>query len=152
MQVVRKLWRPVLASRQPLRVKLEALLHLMNNVGHPCVLLLALLLPLSYEVKLAFATWFDLALFAVCTLGVVAFYERSQRVLGRTLGRRIGDTLAAVTLGIGMSPSQTLAVIQGLLPGTGEFVRTPKAGDAAPALHYASRTSSIAGFELLRLP
>src|SRR5207237_6939841 len=64
MQVFRKLWRPVLASRQPLRVKLEALLHLMNNVGHPCVLLLALLLPLSYEVKLAFATCCDLGLFA----------------------------------------------------------------------------------------
>src|SRR5205814_8474110 len=88
-------------------------------------------------------------LFAGWSLEVVAFYARSQRVLGRPLARRLGDTLAAVTLGIGMSPSQTVAVIQGLLPGTGEFVRTPKAGDAAPALHYPSRISNIAGLELV---
>ncbi len=73
----------------------------------------------------------------------------SQKVLGRSLGRRLSDTAAAITLGIGMCVSQTRAVVEGLLPGTGVFVRTPKSGDAPRGKRYASVLKGMPGVELL---
>jgi cellulose synthase/poly-beta-1,6-N-acetylglucosamine synthase-like glycosyltransferase len=46
VQVFKKLGWRILVSDQPLRVKLEAFSHLTGNVGYPCVLLLAFLMPL----------------------------------------------------------------------------------------------------------
>jgi hypothetical protein len=149
VQVFRKLGWRILTSRQPLSVKLEAMAHLTGNVGYPCVLLLAILLPLSLSVRADLPQWAMLGLFVVCTLSVIAFYEMSQKVLGRSLGRRLSDTVAAITLGIGMCVSQTRAVIEGLLPGTGVFVRTPKKGDAPRAKRYASALKGLPGVELV---
>ncbi len=133
VQVFRKLGWRILFSDQPLSVKLEALAHLSGNIGYPCVLLLAVLLPLSTSVRQIFPAWVQLALFTTCSLSVIVFYERSQKVLGRSMARRLSDIFAALTLGIGMCVSQTRAVIEGCLPGTGVFVRTPKKGDAVKA-------------------
>ena len=149
VQVFRKLGWRILTSRQPLSVKLEALAHLTGNVGYPCVLLLATLLPVALGLRQQFPQWAVVALFAVCTLSVLAFYETSQKVLGRGFLRRIGDTFAAIALGIGMCVSQTRAVVEGLLPGTGVFVRTPKKGDAPRGKRYASVMKGLPGIELL---
>jgi hypothetical protein len=46
------------------------------------------------------------------------------------------DVPAALALGIGMSVAQARAVLSGLLGQTGEFVRTPKRGDAPAATRY----------------
>jgi cellulose synthase/poly-beta-1,6-N-acetylglucosamine synthase-like glycosyltransferase len=148
VQVFRKLGWRILTSRQPLSVKLEAMAHLTGNVGYPCVLLLAILLPLSLSLRTEFPQWAVIGLFVVCTLSVIAFYEMSQKVLGRSLGRRLGDTAAAITLGIGMCISQTRAVVEGLLPGTGVFVRTPKKGDSPRGKRYASVLKGLPGIEL----
>jgi len=81
---------------------------------------------------------------------VIAFYDRSQSTVGRTLGQRLVDTFAALALGIGMCVSQTRAVIEGLLPGTGVFVRTPKRGDkTALSRKYAAAVKGLPGIELL---
>jgi cellulose synthase/poly-beta-1,6-N-acetylglucosamine synthase-like glycosyltransferase len=149
VQVFRKLGWRILTSRQPLSVKLEAMAHLTGNVGYPCVLLLSILLPLSLGVRQAFAQWMVVALFLACTLSVIVFYETSQKVLGRGLARRLRDTIAAVSLGIGMCVSQTRAVVEGLLPGTGTFVRTPKKGDAPRGKRYASVMKGLPGIELV---
>jgi hypothetical protein len=149
VQVFRKLGWRILTSRQPLSVKLEAMAHLTGNVGYPCVLLLACLLPLALGVRQHFPQWLVVALFVVCTLSVIAFYEKSQKVIGRGLVRRLGDTFAALTLGIGMCVSQTRAVVEGLLPGTGVFVRTPKKGDGPRGKRYASVMKGLPGIELL---
>src|SRR4029079_8597631 len=66
----------------------------------------------------------------------------------RGLLHRLGDTIAAVSLGIGMCVRQTRAVVEGLLPGTGAFVRTPKKGDAPRGKRYASALKGLPGIEL----
>lgn len=150
VQVFRKLGWRILTSKEPLAVKLEAMAHLTGNVGYPAVLLLALLLPLAAGLKPVMPPWVNLALFLTCTLAVIAFYDRSQSAVGRTLGQRLVDTFAALALGIGMCVSQTRAVIEGLLPGTGVFVRTPKRGDkTALSRKYAAAVKGLPGIELL---
>jgi len=148
VQVARKLGWRLLTSRQPLRVKLEAVMHLTGNSGYPLVLALAVFLPLSLSRQDRFGGFLHLAMFTLCTLSVVFFYERSQRALGRTGWERLRDVPAALTLGIGMCVSQTRAVLEGLFQSTGDFVRTPKRGDA-PAALYRARLSGLPGAELL---
>jgi len=149
VQVFRKLGWKILLSPEPLKIKLEALAHLSGNVGYPCVLILSLLLPLSVRERSTIPPWMHPFVFALCTLSVLAFYDRSQRAVGRALGARLHDTLIAVLLGIGMCVSQTRAVFEGLLPGTGVFVRTPKRGDTAGARRYRAVLKGLPGVELL---
>jgi len=149
VQVFRKLGWRILLSREPLRVKLEAIAHLSGNVGYPCVLLLSLLLPLSVGRSTQIPTWLHPIVFALCSLSVLAFYDRSQRAVGRPFAARCYDTLVAMLLGIGMSVSQTRAVIEGLLPGTGVFVRTPKRGDSPSGRRYRAVLKGLPGIELL---
>lgn len=148
VQVFRKLGWRILTSKAPLKTKIEAMAHLTGNVGYPCVLLLSLLLPISLGFRNEFSQWVLVALFIVCTLSVLSFYEASQRVLGRTFPQRIADTVCAISLGIGMCISQTRAVVEGLLPGTGVFVRTPKKGDAPRGKRYASVMRGLPGIEI----
>lgn len=149
VQVFRKLGWRILFSGEPMRVKLEALAHLTGNVGYPCVLLLSLLMPLSMLQRTNFPVWINPLVFALCTVSVIAFYARSQKAVGRPLAARVKDTAAAMLLGIGMSLSQTRAVIEGLLPGTGAFVRTPKRGDSPLGGKYRAVLKGLPGAELL---
>jgi len=150
VQVLRKLAWKILRSDEPLRVKIEAFTHLTGNIGYPCVLFLALLLPLSLGLHEQVPQWLQFSLFLLCSLSVVLFYERSQRALGRPLGARLRDIFAAVTLGIGMCVSQTRAVFSGCRSSTGSFVRTPKRGDASrPKSNYTVSLKGLPGIELL---
>ncbi|MBI5363078.1 MAG: glycosyltransferase [Planctomycetes bacterium] len=148
VQVFKKLGWRIITSKEPLAVKLEALAHLTGNVGYPCVLLLALLMPLAIRNMPDYPAWMHVGMFFVCTLSVVMFYEQSQRAIGRPLARRVSDIVAAIVLGIGMCVSQTRAVIEGLLPGTGVFVRTPKKGDGRSKT-YRAIWKGLPGVELL---
>ena len=150
VQVARKLSGRVLGSSIPWRTKREALTHLTGNSGYPLVLAMAVLLPLATRQRADFPLhWFHLSTFLACTVSVFLFYERSQRALGRTLVQRTRDTLAAVALGIGMSLSQSRAVLEGLFQETGAFVRTPKRGDAATIGPYRALVIGVPGLELL---
>lgn len=150
VQVARKLGRQILAAQVPLRVKLEAVAHLTGNTGYPLVLGLSVLLPLSMPYHRSIGSLAHLALFTLCTLSVVLFYDSSQRALGRSGRNRLRDVPAALSLGIGMCVSQTRAVLEGLLPGTGVFVRTPKRGDDPGQRRYRSALSGgLPGVELV---
>jgi hypothetical protein len=138
VQVARKLAGPIARARQPLRVKLEAAAHLLSNCGYPFVVLLAALLPLIATDE-AFAPWAHAAAFVVCTCSVAWFYASSQRAVARSLVQRLVDVPAAMALGIGVCLSQSLAVLSGLRGArSGEFVRTPKRGDAPAGARYRS--------------
>ena len=91
----------------PFRNKLEAAAHLTGNTGYPLVLLLSVLLPLSITQQTRFGGALHLVIFSLCTLSVIAFYDTSQRALGRRLKDRWIDVLSAMSLGIGMCVSQT---------------------------------------------
>jgi len=149
VQVFRKLFWKIVTSKEPVAVKLEALTHLSGNVGYPCVLALSILLPLSVRYHREHSSWLYLILFAICSVSVLVFYERSQHAVGRPLGRRLRDIVAAVALGIGMCASQTRAVFEGLSANTGTFVRTPKQGDRPDAGQYRALLQGLPGMELL---
>ncbi len=149
VQVARKLGWRILSARLPWRVKREAVMHLLGNTGYPLVLLLAVLLPLSVTEHSHFGGLWHVAMFVLCTLSVICFYDRSQRALGRAGRHRLRDVPAAMSLGIGMCVSQTRAVLSGLFSETGEFVRTPKRGDAPRAAGYRAILHGIPGLELL---
>ncbi len=148
VQVARKLGARIARADQPLRVKLEAFAHLTGNAGYPFVLALAVLLPLVSQ-RNTLPGWWHLVSFAVCTLSVVLFYDRSQSALGRSLQKRLLDVPAAMALGIGMCVSQTRAVLEGLFHRTGEFVRTPKRGAAPAGVRYRAALRGWPGVELL---
>jgi len=149
VQVARKLGWRILRADVPWRVKLEAVAHLTGNTGYPLVLLLAVLLPLSISDHARFAGWWHVGMFLLCTASVILFYERSQRALGRPGIARLRDVPAAMSLGIGMCVSQTRAVLEGLFRRTGEFVRTPKAGEAPLERRYRALFRGLPGVELL---
>jgi cellulose synthase/poly-beta-1,6-N-acetylglucosamine synthase-like glycosyltransferase len=136
VQVARKLAGRIARAELPFRIKLEAAAHLLGNAGYPFVLVLAALLPLVTTRGTSLGPGWNLAAFLVCTFSVIAFYERGQRAIGRPWWRRVLDVPAALALGIGMSVAQARAVLSGLLGQTGEFVRTPKRGDAPAATRY----------------
>jgi len=148
VQVARKLVGPIARADLPLRVKLEAFAHLTGNTGYPYVVVLAALLPLVASSDAHLGMLWHLAAFCVCTLSVVVFYARSQRPSGRPLARTLVDVPAAMALGVGMSVAQTRAVLEGVFRTTGEFVRTPKRGDAR-APRYRARLSKLPAGELL---
>jgi cellulose synthase/poly-beta-1,6-N-acetylglucosamine synthase-like glycosyltransferase len=147
VQVARKLGWRILRADVPARVKLEAMAHLTGNVGYPLVLALSVLLPLSIGSHTSFG-WWHLGMFVACTLSVIFFYDTSQRALGRSGRKRLRDVPAAMSLGIGMCVSQTRAVLEGLFTETGEFVRTPKRGDAVGTRSYRAVLSGLPGLEL----
>jgi cellulose synthase/poly-beta-1,6-N-acetylglucosamine synthase-like glycosyltransferase len=151
VQVARKQLKTILRARIPRRVKLEAVMHLCGNAGYPLVLALAVLMPLTLGIKAESAAigWLHLASFLLCTVSVVLFYETSQRAVGRGLAARLFEVPAAVALGIGMSVSQTRAVLAGLVGGTGEFVRTPKRGEGARGNGYSAAMRGWPGVELV---
>jgi len=148
VQVARKLAARILAAPLPRRVKLEALAHLTGNTGYPFVLLLALLLPLVAGAESPLPGWVHGLAFAVCTLSVLLFYDRSQRALERSAFQRLFDVPAAMALGVGLCARQTRAVLAGLRSDPGEFLRTPKRGDAPRSARYSA---SLRGWPLAEL-
>lgn len=149
VQVFKKLGGRILGSNEPWRVRREALTHLTGNVGYPLVLLISLFLPWVALQSTSLPQWVHLFAFLLCTASVVLFYEGSQRAVGRSPAQRLRDTAMAIALGIGMSVSQTRAVVEGLLPGTGTFVRTPKRGMQSSGAAYNVLLRGVPGVELL---
>jgi len=147
-QVARKLASRIARAPIPLRVKLEAYAHLAGNTGYPLVIVLAALLPIVTTGGITLSAPWHLAAFLLCTLSVILFYERGQRALGRSRLQRLLDVPAAMALGVGMSLAQTRAVLSGIFCGTGEFVRTPKRGDAPATARYRVLFGHWPWFEL----
>ena len=134
VQVLRKLGGPIVASREPSRVKLEALAHLTGNIAYPGVVAIALLLPVVAGSRTHGAHWLHLVAFVLCTCSVFLFYERSQRALGRPFAKRVIDTVAAVVLGIGMARHAVVLVMDADLQHEPESVPAV----AAPVLDGAA--------------
>lgn len=156
-QTARKLLLPILTSPLPLRIKLEATVHLTNNFAYPLVLLLAVLMPWSVMVRghsaVATMLLIDLPAFVLASLSVALFYALSQQQAHpKDWPQRLWHVPLVMALGIGMSVSQTGAVIAGLFSNNTPFERTPKSGstDATQrSLALPERFNSTAIVELL---
>lgn len=130
VQTGRKLLPRILRAPVPARVKLEAFVHLTNNLAYPLMVLLSLLVFPAMVLRrgggLGEVLLVDLPLFLGATVSVLVFYAASQ-VAGGAGGRRELRFLPALMgLGIGLSVSNARAVLGGLVRRGGAFVRTPK--------------------------
>ncbi|PZD73747.1 Beta-monoglucosyldiacylglycerol synthase [Acaryochloris thomasi RCC1774] len=133
-QVMKKLLLPILKSNAPLSVKGEAFLHLTNNFNY-LLLMALLLLSLPYQIYLTQAPWqhgvfIHLPLFLITTLSVLCFYFVSTREqpLKLPLWKLVHNIVLLMSVGIGLSINQSLAVCAGLFGGGVDFIRTPKHG------------------------
>ena len=131
VQTGRKLLVRVLRAPLPFRVKLEAFVHLTNNVSYPLMVLLAVLIfpamLLRRGTSMVALLLIDLPLFLAATASVLVFYTLSQRAArGAGWRKEIPYLPALMGLGIGLSVNNGRAVISGLLRRGGVFHRTPK--------------------------
>lgn len=144
MQSCRKLLPAVLRARLPLRVKLEAALHLTANLNYLLLLALSILIVPAIAARTGpdgdpRTLWIDTLFFAVAAVSVSGFYGVSQRAVGGRWRERLRDLPATIALGLGLSVNNAGAVVEALAGGTGEFRRTPKYGVTNGATRRASR-------------
>lgn len=137
IQTARKNLGAVLRSALPLRVKVEALFHLTNNVAYVLTLLVALLMVPSILIRqrlgLTSLLLLDVVLFVASSGSVLLFYLEGQRQIGRPTPA-LRELAAVLPIGIGISIRNAAAVLEGLLQQGGYFRRTPKRGNAAHEL------------------
>jgi hypothetical protein len=145
IQTARKLLGTVLRAPIPLRVKLEAVIHLTNNSAYLLMLLLSVLVFPAMFVRRGsdprLLLFLDLPLFLGATGSVLLFYVLSQKAVNPEWRRDIRLLPSLMGLGIGLSVNNARAVLSGLFRWGGVFERTPKyrieaAGDSWRQKHY----------------
>lgn len=148
-ETAKKLLPQILASPLPFRVRAEALFHLTGNAAYPLMALLSLLLIPALAARAATGlremALLDFPIFLAATLSVISFYAFSQRRVRRLdpsgpgSWRRARHIPMALAVGIGLSFSNTAAVLEGALGRKTPFVRTPKFGLAGGARSRTDR-------------
>jgi len=130
VQTGRKLLGRILLSRLPLRVKLEAFVHLTNNLSYALMFLLALLVFPAMLVRngtsLTPVFLVDFPLFFGATLSVLIFYLASQAAAGLGWRKQLRYLPTLMGVGIGLTVNNARAVLSGLVQRGGTFHRTPK--------------------------
>lgn len=121
----------VLRAKLPLRVKIEAFFHLTANIAYPLMVVLSLVLFPATIVRFyqgwTQMLWIDLPLFMAATFSVSSFYMVSQRELfPDSWWRKIKYLPFLMSTGIGLSVSNSRAVVEALLGIQTSFKRTPK--------------------------
>jgi len=130
IQVARKLLPAIWRAPLPLGVKIEATFHLTYNVAYVFLLLLSFLVtPVvlartrSGNVPYAVA---DAILFVLATSAVMVYFASGQRELRRDWKGRLSYLPFVMSLGIGLSVTNTRAVLEALAGHRSPFHRTPK--------------------------
>ncbi|HEX9940861.1 MAG TPA: glycosyltransferase [Thermoanaerobaculia bacterium] len=143
VQTGRKLLGRILRAPLPLRVKMEAFVHLTNNASYPLMVLLALLIfpamMLRRGTSVQMLLVVDLPLFLSATASVLTFYLTSQVAAGRGWRREIRYLPALLGVGIGLSVNNARAVLSGLVQRGGTFHRTPKYRIERPGQDWAAK-------------
>lgn len=139
----------VFKSHVPRRIKIEAAYHLTANLSYPLMILMtALLIPAM--ICRFYQGWFqmlliDVPLFTASTLSIAVFYLVSQRVLyPKTWMKSIWYMPPLMALGIGLTVTNTKAVMEALFGIKSAFARTPKfavakKGEKSKANKYRKR-------------
>ena len=159
IQTGKKILPKVFQSDAPLRVKVEAFYHLSANLSYPLMIVLSTLLMPAMIIR-SFGGWFqmlviDLPLFLASTFSISSFYLVSQKELfPRKWPRTFLFLPFLMALGIGLTLTNTRAVIEALLGVKSPFNRTPKyrvqsKADKALGQKYRRRLGLVPWFELL---
>jgi cellulose synthase/poly-beta-1,6-N-acetylglucosamine synthase-like glycosyltransferase len=131
IQTSKKILPQVLKSEQRFHVKLEAWYHLTANLSYPLMIVLSVLLLPAMIIRF-YQGWFqmlyiDLPLFMASTFSISSFYLVSQRELfPRSWFRSLLYLPFLMALGIGLTVTNTRAVLEALLGKQTAFARTPK--------------------------
>src|SRR6516162_2056306 len=159
IQTGKKILPRVLESDAPLHTKAEAWYHLTANISYPLMVMLSVLLLPAMIIRF-YQGWFqmlyiDLPLFMASTFSISSFYLVSQRELfPRSWPRALLYLPFLMALGIGLTITNTKAVIEALIGQQSAFARTPKyrvenKKDKVGATKYRRRLGWIPWAELL---
>ena len=136
IQTAVKLLPTILKSSEPFRVKLEAMVHLINYSVHPLmivnILLTAPLLLMPYWSAISLLDLpFELlyasaALLSVGSFGPLLFYAYSQRELHRDWIKKLPFLPIMTIIGTGIAVVNTRAFLEAVFGIQSSFKRTPK--------------------------
>ncbi len=131
IQVAKKILPRVFASDAPRKIKAEAWYHLTANLSYPLMIVLSVLLLPAMIIRF-YQGWFqmlyiDLPLFLASTFSISSFYLVSQKELfPRNWPRALLYLPFLMALGIGLTITNTRAVLEALVGKQTAFARTPK--------------------------
>jgi cellulose synthase/poly-beta-1,6-N-acetylglucosamine synthase-like glycosyltransferase len=158
IQTGKKILPRVLKSDQPWHTKLEAWYHLTANISYPLMIVLSVLLMPAMIIR----SWqgyiqmllIDVPLFIASTCSVSTFYLVSQKELyPKTWYRTFLFVPFLMALGVGLTITNTKAVLEALFGVKSAFARTPKysvqkKGERSQAHKYRKRLGIVPWIEL----
>jgi cellulose synthase/poly-beta-1,6-N-acetylglucosamine synthase-like glycosyltransferase len=158
IQTGKKILPRVLKSDAPWHTKLEAWYHLTANISYPLMIVLSVLLMPAMIIR----SWqgyiqmalIDLPLFVASTMSLSTFYLVSQKELfPKTWWKTIPYVPFLMGLGVGLTITNTVAVVEALFGVKTAFARTPKyrvklKGEASQAKVYRKRLGIVPWIEL----
>jgi cellulose synthase/poly-beta-1,6-N-acetylglucosamine synthase-like glycosyltransferase len=158
IQTSKKILPRVMKSNAPWHTKLEAWYHLTANISYPLMVILSVLLMPAMIIRF-YQGWFqmlliDLPLFMASTFSISSFYLVSQKELfPRRWYRTFLYLPFLMSLGIGLTVTNTKAVMEALFGIQSSFKRTPKyrvekRGEKSQAAKYRKRLGIVPWIEL----
>lgn len=159
IQTSKKILPRVFESDAPLHTKIEAFYHLTANISYPLMVVLSLLLMPAMVIRF-YQGWFqmlliDVPLFMASTFSISSFYLVSQKELfPRSWPKTVLYLPFLMALGIGLTVTNTRAVLEALFGIKSSFKRTPKyrvekKGERSQAAKYRKRLGIVPWIELL---
>lgn len=133
IQVAKKILPGLLKSKLPLKIKVEAWMHLTSNISYILMVILSLMMPLTVDFRVRnswmTSTWVDFIMFMCATFSIMMFYLLAQKEARKqSLGSRLLYLPIVMCIGIGLSINNCRAVVEALSNYKTGFVRTPKYG------------------------
>jgi cellulose synthase/poly-beta-1,6-N-acetylglucosamine synthase-like glycosyltransferase len=158
IQTGMKILPRVMRSKAPWHTKLEAWYHLTANLSYPLMIVLSVLLLPAMIIR-SYQGWMqmmliDFPLFMASTMSVSSFYLVSQKELFPGKWHRTFLYLPCLmALGVGLTLTNTKAVMEALLGMQSPFARTPKysvrkKGQKSQAAKYRKRLGILPWLEL----
>jgi cellulose synthase/poly-beta-1,6-N-acetylglucosamine synthase-like glycosyltransferase len=158
IQTGKKILPRVMKSDVPWHTKLEAWYHLTANISYPLMIILSVLLMPAMIIR----SWqgmlqmllIDLPLFMASTMSISSFYLVSQKELfPKSWGKTFLYLPFLMALGVGLTITNTKAVMEALFGVQSAFARTPKyrvnkKGEKSQAKKYRKRLGIIPWIEL----
>jgi cellulose synthase/poly-beta-1,6-N-acetylglucosamine synthase-like glycosyltransferase len=159
IQTSKKILPHVFRSKAPFHTKIEAFYHLTANISYPLMVVLSVLLMPAMVIRF-YQGWFqmlliDVPLFMASTFSISSFYLVSQKELyPRGWLKTFLYLPFLMALGIGLTITNSRAVLEALFGIKSSFKRTPKyrvekKGQRAQAAKYRKRLGVVPWVELL---
>jgi len=148
-QVIRKLMKTILSSKESLHTKAECWFHLTANCNYMLMVVLAIImvpcmiLRAGTPASTLFLT--DAPFFVLNAVSVGLYFGLSQREVynNKNWTKRLKYIPGLMSLGIGLGLNQAKAVLEGFFTNDIEFKRTPKLGMDAEGNAAAKRPYKV---------